>query len=71
MAKAELGRADNRPRIHIWPMDEKRRTSFSFGPAGSRFHGDPLDSVGTVLDEALDRVDASKGVVVILEPRLD
>lgn len=68
--KPQLGYADDRPRIHVWPMDEDRRTSFSFGPTGARFHSDPLDSVGSVLDQAMDRVDAKKGVVVIIEPRL-
>lgn len=66
-----LGGADNRPRIHIWPTDHKHHHAYSVGATGRRITPAGPHSIGQSIDTALQGIDASKGVVVIIEPRLD
>lgn len=57
-------RADDRPRVHIWPTPAG--ANYAFGPTGQRF---VQLSVGNALESAIDRLGdaASGGVVVIVE----
>lgn len=62
--------AEDRPRIHIWPTEHPNRHAYSFGATGGHFLAGGEHTIGHAIDQALARVDASKGVVVIIEPRL-
>lgn len=57
-----MTRADNRPRIHIWP--HPAGFAWSVGPHGIRT---PCGTPGTALNGALAAVDADSGYVVIGE----
>lgn len=63
--------ADGRPRIHMWGENGRGFETYSIGATGTHFEAEQSAwSIGRAIDEALSRVDASKGVVVIIEPRL-
>jgi hypothetical protein len=59
-----MRRADNRPRIHLWPRRDG--WDWSIGPVGRR---KPAATPGAGLDAALEQMDflANGGAVVIVE----
>ncbi|MCP4619946.1 MAG: hypothetical protein GY844_26350 [Bradyrhizobium sp.] len=61
----QLARADNRPRIHLWPLSGAWH--WAFGPTAARY---PAPTAGAGVDEALASLEgrARAGVVVIIEP---
>lgn len=61
-------RADNRPRVHLWPADRGFRWSYGPQPRPTP----PQLSAGAALDRALADLgqQGRRGVVVIVEPVL-
>lgn len=55
-----LGRADGRPRVHIWPAREG--VTYSHGPTGSRMKA---ASAGAAVDLALAQLCADSAVVIV------
>lgn len=64
MKASPLGRADDRPRIHIWPHPEG--AAWSRGPNGHRSLG---ETPGDALDKALAALSRPGAYVVIGEPQ--
>ncbi len=60
---SKLGRADGRPRIHIWPA-RYGDASWSIGPCGKKWAS---TSPGGALDVALVHI-GTQAAVVIIEP---
>lgn len=63
-----MTRADNRPRVHIWPCREEVEAPacrWSIGPCGLQMEA---DTAGEALDAALRHLGRRSEVVVILEP---
>lgn len=66
--RAALGRADDRPRIHIWKHSLIDDYRFSFGPLGNRSQ-QHFKSEGQAVDAAkMHNGGFGRGAVVIIEP---
>ncbi len=67
MSRSLLGRADARPRIHIWQHPTIGTARWSIGPMGCRCR-ENHPTVGAAVDDALRVAGVPKsGAVIILE----
>lgn len=68
MKRNPLGRADDRPRIHVWQHHLAADFRFSFGPLGNRSQ-QHFKSIGDAVGGAeMHNGGFRKGAVIIVEP---